>query len=147
MERRGAPTCVICTDELFALAADGQSYTASAITACQCGHVYHDECIMRWICSNSQTCPQCRVYNNELLLKRLYFTDGCGFFPLAQHDQLNSNNHKRNERDQHDDDDGEDHDSDDDVYTIYSCSATNPQRHDEPPFLQVNKNKWLKNNS
>ena len=54
------PICVICTD-IFVI--------NSQISACNCGHIFHEECLFRWIKINKkasqQTCPQCRAKINE----------------------------------------------------------------------------------
>lgn len=55
--------CVICT----------LVFTLNSVSALQCGHTFHYECINRWI-ENSRTCPICRVRtapNN--VIRHLYF--------------------------------------------------------------------------
>ena len=55
--------CTICT-ELF----DG----LSDIAAVPCGHVFHGECLSKWL-SNSMTCPQCRSRcTHKTILSKLY---------------------------------------------------------------------------
>lgn len=67
------PICVICTD-IFVI--------NSQISACNCGHIFHEECLFRWIKSSSsgansnQTCPQCRAkISQSTIIKRLYLTE------------------------------------------------------------------------
>lgn len=61
------PVCVICT-EIFLI--------NSQISACPCGHVFHEECLFRWIRSSQSTCPQCRAKVRESnVVKRLYLTE------------------------------------------------------------------------
>lgn len=64
------PICVICTD-IFVI--------NSHISACNCGHLFHEECLSKWIKStnsNHQTCPQCRAkISNSTIIKRLYLTE------------------------------------------------------------------------
>lgn len=60
------PFCVIC-QELFVISAQ--------ISACNCGHVFHEECLFRWLKSH-QTCPQCRAKVTEsTVIKRLFLTE------------------------------------------------------------------------
>ena len=57
---------MICTD-VFVVSAH--------ISACQCGHVFHEECLMRWV-GTKKTCPQCRARVVEsTIIKRLYMTE------------------------------------------------------------------------
>jgi hypothetical protein len=67
------PICVICTD-IFVI--------NSQISACNCGHIFHEECLFRWIKSSTssnssnQTCPQCRAkISTSTIIKRLYLTE------------------------------------------------------------------------
>jgi hypothetical protein len=67
------PICVICTD-IFVI--------NSQISACNCGHIFHEECLFRWIksstssSSSNQTCPQCRAkISVSTIIKRLYLTE------------------------------------------------------------------------
>ena len=61
------PICVICT-ECFVI--------NSQITACNCGHIFHEECIFRWLKSSQKTCPQCRAKVTEAtVIKRLFLTE------------------------------------------------------------------------
>jgi hypothetical protein len=60
--------CVICT-ELFLV--------NSHISACNCGHIFHEECLSRWLKIGQQTnCPQCRAKVKEKeVIKRLFMTE------------------------------------------------------------------------
>lgn len=61
------PLCVICT-EVFVI--------NSQITACNCGHIFHEECIFRWLKSSQKNCPQCRAKVTEsTVIKRLFLTE------------------------------------------------------------------------
>lgn len=81
--------CVICT-ELFVI--------NSHISACSCGHIFHEECIFRWIKTSKQTsCPQCRAKLKESeIIKRLYLTESTDSTLSTQSiitiDELNSEN-------------------------------------------------------
>jgi hypothetical protein len=69
--------CVICTD-LFLV--------NSQISACQCGHLFHEDCLSRWLKSGQQAnCPQCRAKVKEsTVIKRLYLTEANGDISLTQ---------------------------------------------------------------
>jgi hypothetical protein len=60
--------CVICTEILVSTA---------HISVCSCGHLFHEECIYRWLKTSKQTtCPQCRAKISEkTMVKRLFMTD------------------------------------------------------------------------
>lgn len=59
--------CVICT-ELFVI--------NSHISAVHCGHLFHEDCLNKWLTSGQKTCPQCRcTANSKSIIKRLYFTE------------------------------------------------------------------------
>ena len=60
--------CIICT-ELFLV--------NSQISACNCGHIFHEECLSRWLKTGNQTnCPQCRAkVKDSTIIKRLYLTE------------------------------------------------------------------------
>lgn len=47
------------------------------ISACTCGHLFHEECLFRWFKSSGpNTCPQCRQKQVEKnVIKRLYFNE------------------------------------------------------------------------
>lgn len=61
------PVCVICT-EIFVI--------NSHISACCCGHIFHEECLFRWFKASQQSCPQCRAKVKESeVVKRLYLTE------------------------------------------------------------------------
>ncbi len=61
---------MICTD-IFVI--------NSHISACNCGHIFHEDCLSKWIkssSSNQQTCPQCRAkISSSTIIKRLYLTE------------------------------------------------------------------------
>ncbi|CAF1056368.1 unnamed protein product [Brachionus calyciflorus] len=60
------PVCVICT-EIFVINAH--------ISACSCGHIFHEECLFRWF-STQKSCPQCRAKLKESeVIRRLYLTE------------------------------------------------------------------------
>ncbi len=69
--------CVICT-ELFLI--------NSQISACNCGHIFHEECLSRWLKIGQQTnCPQCRAKVKEsTVIKRLYLTESNGDISSTQ---------------------------------------------------------------
>ena len=63
--------CVICMERF---------QSSEAISASECGHVFHQACIVRWLnesCGFSSigNCPQCRSSINKVRLTRLFFTD------------------------------------------------------------------------
>jgi hypothetical protein len=61
--------CIICTELLVVNA---------HISVCSCGHIFHEECLFRWIKSaaQNQSCPQCRAKQTEkTIVKRLYLTE------------------------------------------------------------------------
>jgi TRAF-interacting protein len=62
---------VICT-ELFLI--------NSHISACNCGHIFHEDCLSKWLRIGQQTnCPQCRAKVKESnVIKRLYMTESDG---------------------------------------------------------------------
>ena len=61
------PVCVICT-EIFVL--------NSHISACSCGHIFHEECLFRWFKASQKSCPQCRAKLKESeVIKRLFLTE------------------------------------------------------------------------
>ncbi|CAJ0596291.1 unnamed protein product [Cylicocyclus nassatus] len=56
--------CVICT----------KVFDKTNMTALQCGHVFHEECMQRWLeHRDSPTCPSCRAsINKDLIVRRLF---------------------------------------------------------------------------
>lgn len=59
--------CVICTELLL---------INSHISVCSCGHLFHEECLFKWIRTGQLTCPQCRCKLKEKeIVKRLYFNE------------------------------------------------------------------------
>jgi TRAF-interacting protein len=58
--------CVICT-ELIVL--------NSRISAVHCGHIFHEDCLFKWLDSGQKTCPQCRsTATSKTIVKKLYLT-------------------------------------------------------------------------
>lgn len=55
--------CVICTDPF---------YGAVGIVSTKCGHVFHTECLLKWI-ENSETCPECRGPVSKKNIRKLKF--------------------------------------------------------------------------
>ncbi|RNA05376.1 E3 ubiquitin- ligase TRAIP [Brachionus plicatilis] len=61
------PACVICT-EIFVV--------NSHISACACGHIFHEECLFRWFSTSQKSCPQCRAkLKDSDVIKRLFLTE------------------------------------------------------------------------
>ena len=59
--------CVICT-ELFVV--------NSHISVVHCGHLFHEDCLSKWLNSGQKTCPQCRYScNSKSIIKKLYLTE------------------------------------------------------------------------
>ena len=58
--------CVICMEHF---------QSSDAISASQCGHVFHEACIARWLRESGGRCPQCRSIISKVLLTRLFFTE------------------------------------------------------------------------
>ena len=59
--------CVICT-ELFVI--------QSHISVCNCGHVFHEDCLSRWFKSGQHNCPQCRAKaSDKTIVRRLYLNE------------------------------------------------------------------------
>ena len=61
--------CVICMEHF---------QSSDAISASECGHVFHEACIARWLDESGILavghCPQCRTVVNKECLMRLFFT-------------------------------------------------------------------------
>lgn len=55
--------CSICTDHLLS--------PSEFISACSCGHVYHERCLQTWI-KTSRTCPTCRLRQGKHGVRRIY---------------------------------------------------------------------------
>ena len=62
--------CIICMEHFE---------SSAAISASECGHVFHEACIARWLDESGFLsvghCPQCRTIVNKVCLTRLFFTD------------------------------------------------------------------------
>lgn len=59
--------CVICT-EIFVI--------NSQISAVHCGHLFHEDCLSKWLNSGQKTCPQCRcTANSKSIVRKLYLTE------------------------------------------------------------------------
>uniref|UniRef100_T1IXP8 RING-type domain-containing protein n=1 Tax=Strigamia maritima TaxID=126957 RepID=T1IXP8_STRMM len=57
------PLCIICTEIL--------GY--KAVSATSCGHVYHEECLQKWLV-RAGSCPQCRKpVSQTSLIRKLFF--------------------------------------------------------------------------
>ncbi|GFR11156.1 e3 ubiquitin-protein ligase TRAIP [Trichonephila clavata] len=56
--------CVICTD----------CFDGHGIVATQCGHVFHSQCLLKWI-DRSKTCPECRGPVFSKNISKLYFNN------------------------------------------------------------------------
>lgn len=81
------PVCVICT-EIFVV--------NSHISACTCGHIFHEECLFRWFNTSQKSCPQCRAKVKESeVIKRLFLTESDSL-PSTQ--SLSSSNDEQNDK-------------------------------------------------
>ena len=75
--------CCICSD-LF----DDDT----TISALQCGHTFHEECIKKWL-KTSNTCPSCRdAVEHGKIIKKLFFDKGDEEV-VDQSKLTNENNH------------------------------------------------------
>ena len=50
------------------------------LSSVPCGHVFHTPCILQWLETGKNNCPQCRTRCQEKQLRRVYFTEGVGKF-------------------------------------------------------------------
>ena len=59
--------CVICT-ELFGI--------DSNISVVHCGHLFHEDCLSRWLNSGQNSCPNC-IYNcnHQSVIKNYIYTN------------------------------------------------------------------------
>lgn len=81
------PVCVICT-EIFVV--------NSHISACTCGHIFHEECLFRWFSTSQKSCPQCRAKLKESeVIKRLFLTESD---TLSSTQSLSSSNDEQNDK-------------------------------------------------
>ena len=46
------------------------------LSSAPCGHVFHTTCILQWLETGKNNCPQCRTKCRENQLRRIYFTEG-----------------------------------------------------------------------
>ena len=57
--------CSVCTEVLT---------SDCEITSTYCGHVFHTNCIMKWI-GREQNCPQCRTGCTDKRVHRIYLSE------------------------------------------------------------------------
>ena len=46
------------------------------LSSAPCGHVFHTTCILQWLETGKNNCPQCRSKCRENQLRRIFFTEG-----------------------------------------------------------------------
>lgn len=56
--------CAICVEQF-------RNQDAQNIRVTQCGHVFHNECLVKWL-KNSKTCPECRSETTSSNLIRMF---------------------------------------------------------------------------
>ena len=54
----------------------GSFTSISDISTTSCGHIFHTNCIERWLQSGQNLCPQCRKYCRQGQLIKLFFSEG-----------------------------------------------------------------------
>ena len=60
-------TCAICVDFLT---------PTCDLSSLPCGHVFHSDCVLKWLATGKDSCPQCRSNCSSSQLRRIYFTEG-----------------------------------------------------------------------
>ncbi|KAL1432821.1 hypothetical protein MTO96_013022 [Rhipicephalus appendiculatus] len=72
------PSCCICMDTIQASSSSSSS-DDNSVSATECGHVFHDVCLRRWLAA-SRSCPTCRKQlRGERIVK--LFLDGADLLP------------------------------------------------------------------
>ena len=46
------------------------------LSSVPCGHIFHTTCILQWLETGKNNCPQCRTKCTEKQLRRIFFTEG-----------------------------------------------------------------------
>ena len=54
----------------------GSFTSVSDISTIPCGHVFHTNCIEKWLESGSNSCSQCRKEFRRIQIIKLYFSEG-----------------------------------------------------------------------
>jgi len=49
---------------------------SAELSSAPCGHVFHTTCILQWLETGKNNCPQCRTKCANKQLRRIYFTEG-----------------------------------------------------------------------
>jgi len=49
---------------------------SAELSSAPCGHVFHATCILQWLETGKNNCPQCRTKCTSKQLRRIYFTEG-----------------------------------------------------------------------
>ncbi|XP_075737009.1 uncharacterized protein LOC119169241 [Rhipicephalus microplus] len=70
------PSCCICMETIHA---SSSSSDGNSVSATECGHVFHDVCLRRWL-TTSNSCPTCRKQLHDEKIVKL-FLDGADLLP------------------------------------------------------------------